>query len=525
MSEQAMDLQSSAGALRRHVRLVAAGGVLGLLAGVGYVLTQPPHLTSTALVLVSVPPSDGQTGSDIKTQVRIATSASILSQAGRAVTPPLSASAMQRRTDVSAATPQIVQISAWAPRSRDAQTLAGALTNAYINYVRTAADTVQDTALSDLNDRKTRLQSSLDALQEEIDATKKRRNTEPANSQDGRRDAQLSAQLQAEQADVAYQLDKVEDQVTSGLPASTSTAARTSVTKVQEATTPVARSLIVPLSLWLPLGFLIGALLTSVPILLLARRDRRLRLRDEIADAVGSTVLISVRSRAPKSVPGWSALLESYAAGSVDQFAYRQMLRTLAPNDGQAGRSPLRPGRVEHPESLTVISFAGDRQALAFGPQLASFTASMGIQSRLITAVGNESAAELWTACAAARSSDVRPNLVVGEVRPAENAQLTVVLAVVDRRSPALGRTMRTQAVLLAVSAGAATEEDLARFAVAVDDAGGRLAGVAVVNPESTDRTTGRFTMAERGEHVPLPMRLPGSPTQRVVEGRWRSRP
>ena len=70
-----------------------------------------------------------------------------------------------------------------------------------------------------------------------------------------------------------------------------------------------------------------------VVLLATARRDPRVRLRDDIADAVGSPVLAAVRSRPQQSVAGWSTLLETYEATPVESWAFRQVLRGLAAAD------------------------------------------------------------------------------------------------------------------------------------------------------------------------------------------------
>ena len=47
-------------------------------------------------------------------------------------------------------------------------------------------------------------------------------------------------------------------------------------------------------------------------------------------------------------------------------------------------------------------------------------------------------------------------------------------------------------------------------MAVAVDDAGRRIDGIVVADPDQTDRTSGRHTMDERSRRLALPMRLTG---------------
>jgi hypothetical protein len=174
---------------------------------------------------------------------------------------------------------------------------------------------------------------------------------------------------------------------------------------------------------------------------------------------------------------------------------------------------------MDHPQSITAVSLSGDGRGLAIGPQLAAFASSLGIATRLVTAVGHDRAATLWAACAADRTAPPRPGLFVGEAPVGEAIDLTIVLVVVDRRQPGLGDPPTTAATVLAVAAATATEQELARVAVAVDDAGRRIDGIVVADPDRTDRTSGRRTMDERSRQVALPTRLTGVGSSDVTAG------
>jgi hypothetical protein len=94
---------------------------------------------------------------------------------------------------------------------------------------------------------------------------------------------------------------------------------------------------------------------------------------------------------------------------------------------------------------------------------------------------------------------------------------LTVVLAVVDGKQPKLNAVAPTAATVLAVAPGVGTREDLARLAVAVDDAGRRIDGIVVADPDPSDRTTGRHTLDERSRQAPLPLRVTGISSSSVA--------
>jgi hypothetical protein len=91
---------------------------------------------------------------------------------------------------------------------------------------------------------------------------------------------------------------------------------------------------------------------------------------------------------------------------------------------------------------------------------------------------------------------------------------LTVVVSVVDSRSPRVPEMMRTTATVLGVSAGAVTAEQLARVAVNVAANGREINGILVADPEPTDRTTGRIPQLARPVQRRLPTRLNGLGTE-----------
>jgi hypothetical protein len=96
------------------------------------------------------------------------------------------------------------------------------------------------------------------------------------------------------------------------------------------------------------------------------------------------------------------------------------------------------------------------------------------------------------------------------DTRRRKGDDLTVELVVVDRRNPQFVGLDRNAVTLLAVASSSATAEDLARTAVAAYEAGGRISGVIVADPDSLDRTTGRLLMQQRSEQAQLPTRMTG---------------
>ena len=506
MSDPVTDLRFTMSTLRRHTRVLAASAVVGLVVGAAYVFLQAPLLTSTTLVLLPAPTRAESSETDVATQARIALSATVLGNAGDSLDPSIPVRTVQKMVDVSAPTNQILEIEASSTRASQAQMLSQAVADSYVAYVTETARAATSVAQADLQARADDLQAQIAELQDAIAATESRQQEVDPDSDDGRREAQLLAALMTEQADLSLQLEKIKDEIATSAPVGSFASVGTPL--IQPPTAATGSSTLQRLVIWCALGALICTMLAVAVLLASGRRDPRVRLRDEIADAVGSPVLAAVRSRPQRSVAGWSALLETYEAPPVESWAFRQVLRGLVPANRRT--EPRAAGKVDHPQSLTIVSLSGDTRGVAIGPQLAAFASSLTIRTRLVTAVGQDRAEPLWAACAADRTVPPRPGLFVGDVNDGEAIDLTVVLVIMDRRQPDMGDAPATEATILSVASATATEQELARVAVAVDDAGSRIDGIVVADPDQTDRTSGRHTMEERARQVALPMRLTG---------------
>lgn len=239
------------------------------------------------------------------------------------------------------------------------------------------------------------------------------------------------------------------------------------------------------------LGGLAGALIGIIIAAAIGRTDRRLRERDEIAAAIGAPVLASLPVAHPSDSGGWARLLENYEPTITHAWSMRKALRQLGLTEGRSA-----PARV----SVAIVSLSSDRRALALGPQLATFAASLGIPTRLVVGQQQESGytAALSAACTmtATALSDHSNRLQFGTENSDESdryapAALTVIVEVVDSREPRFSHRSRASATVLGVTAGAATAEQLARVAVGVAADGREITGALVANPLPSDRTTG----------------------------------
>src|SRR5258707_5408281 len=140
---------------------------------------------------------------------------------------------------------------------------------------------------------------------------------------------------------------------------------------------------------------------------------------------------------------------------------------------------------------LAFVSVSSDPKALALGPQLALFAASLGIPTSLVVGPQQDASttAALRAVCAAGNASPRRSRLLRlvaadhGDLSP-RHAGLSIVVAVVDGQTPQMAGMLRTSATVLGVSAGTLTADQMARVAAGAAADGRHLAGILVADPD-----------------------------------------
>ena len=454
MSQQALDLRRSMQIVRRYKVLVGVVVVLGILAGGAYAVLKPPMLTSTALV--ALPTTANQQPATIT-----------------------------GTTDPFTATQEVVADSY--------QVLAGAL-----HDVRPAMS---------LNELRTNVQvgsPSPDII---------------SVTAGGKKAADAEANANA-----------VANSYIRYVGSSRSAVGRVQahlLAMADSATGPAPIERIVVFAL---LGGLASVLIGVIVALAIGRNDRRLRQRDDIAKSIGIPVLASIPVAHPSSAAGWAKLLKDYKPAAVHSWQLRTALHQLGmarPGSGRSasdgnGSSSVTTATSDH-TSLLVLSLSSDSGALALGPQLAVFAASQGTPTSLVIGPQQDAAATatLRTACAAPLSEELIHHGTLriitydeGGTDMQPDTALVIVVAVVDSRAPAMPDTMRTNATVLGVSAGAATAEQLARAAVVASVDGREIAGILVADPEPSDETTGRIPHPAGPARSRLPSRLRGVVTE-----------
>ena len=249
--------------------------------------------------------------------------------------------------------------------------------------------------------------------------------------------------------------------------------------------------------------------------LAIGRNDRRLRERDEIANSIGIPVLASVPVAHPSAASGWTRLFEDYKPTAVHSWQLRTALQQLGMARPGFGR-PAYDGNGSSSYDDARASMSRRRTLLAHGAVPLLRSSELSPWGRNWRSSPPRRKFRRRLSSARSRTQPPRPRFAPRALRRLSEASirhgllrvtaydegrfdiqpdtaLVIVVAVVDSRAPKMPDTMRTNATVIGVSAGAATAEQLARAAVAAAADGREIIGILVADPEPTDQTTGRI--------------------------------
>jgi capsular polysaccharide biosynthesis protein len=466
LQEQPLDVRAGLDIIQRRRVLVGAIGAVGLAAGILYWVAHPAMPTATAQVLLPSAASTATTAASAPStaaQKAVATSPSVLGPATKSVTPPISESLLRNRVQVAAVGSNVLSVSVKDPHPAGAVALANGVARAYIAV---SPQYFAGAARAELQSDQTQeqlLQGQIDQLRQEITANGATSGAGQAETGEMDTDATTQAALEATDG-------TLKGQISADSPVLLQAA--TSVNPVSRLAGPEDAAG----------GLLVGLVAGSAVALWKGRRDRRLRRRDDLARALGVPVLASLDAERCERAEDWNLLVDTYQPGTVDAWSLRRLFHQL---DATESESPV---------AIRIVSFAEDEAALSVGVQMASFAAAMGISTTLLA--GDHDAIETLRAACAISAQSPPPEALLSFVKPdAADASkpcsdLTITVLAIDRGRPHFEMSGR-DITLLSISVGVATSDDLARLALAANDAGTRLHGIIVVNPDAHDYTSG----------------------------------
>ncbi|MGH9088735.1 MAG: Wzz/FepE/Etk N-terminal domain-containing protein [Acidimicrobiales bacterium] len=508
MSEQVLDVKESAQLVRRFWRVVAAFVVAGVAAAAAYVVFALPHYQASSLVLLptSSNAATAPVTRSVTTEGRIATSAAVLVPAGHAVDASLSLHALQSRVSTIDAANSVLTITADGPTRREAKALANAVATQLVQFLATSGSTANANVLGALHGESRQLDGQIANVQKELSAAQARQTSDAGTASDARQDAGLVGKLTSEASSLDLQLNSVKSQISqAGLAQVAANQGTEVIQRATTATPPSKSAVVVPVGLGVIGGLLVG----SVVVLAWRRRDPRLRTRDGLAETLGVPVLASLPVPARRAAGDWASLFERYQSSPLEQWSVRRALREIGAGEGSW---PM----------LTVVAFADDAGGLAQSAHVALASAASGTETAFSVVAPDDAVPALRAACARFEDEDrsPRPGLVLGSGSRTDGPVVdlvvtTLVIAGQPKTIPPTGAPGAP--VILSVSAGYATAQQLAGVAVAAADAGQPIKGILVANPTSSDHTVGRYADAWRPAAPLRPPRANGAAADAVV--------
>lgn len=279
-------------ALRRRRRLWGTMAAIGLLVGCGLYLKSPPaYQASTSVLLTPGPYENFQTAQN--NAQAMAQSVSVAGSAVRQLGLKQSASSFLATYKVNPITERVVTITASAPSSNQAVLDASAVATAFLQFRANEMQSEQKLVLAALDQQVKDAQQQLSSINSQISQL-------PSQPTSSDQQSQLKTlQAKRDQAqNTLYQIQQaaLSNQTANG--AATVAAVKGSV--VMDAASPLPHSRFKKLLLDVALGLIVGLALGIAIVVVQAIVSDKPRRRDDVAEALGSPVRLSVRAAQTK---------------------------------------------------------------------------------------------------------------------------------------------------------------------------------------------------------------------------------
>jgi capsular polysaccharide biosynthesis protein len=318
-------------ALSRGMRLWLAAALIGLLVGAALYTKYPPAYQASTSVLINDGP-DADVAVTITTDAALAQSHTVAARVVQQLGLRQSVNSFLAAYTVTTITDQLLVITDNAPTSSGAVQRAAAIAAAFLQFREQYAQAQQQELQTDLSQQVGQAQKNLNSINSQI-STVSARPTSTAQQ------ARLSS-LQARKTAATDTLGELQAySVTTLATGRTNTNAIIKGTQVVDAAVLIPHSHLKSAALYVAGGLVVGLAVGMGLVLVMALVSDRLRRRDDIADALGAPVKLSVGPmRARRWLPSlpWGARArgqdrERVAAGLRDALPQRpEGLATLA---------------------------------------------------------------------------------------------------------------------------------------------------------------------------------------------------
>ena len=481
-------------ALRRRARFWCVTALVGLLIGLALYVKLPPAYHATATLVLTNSPNENPTAV-MQTNATLAESVPVAQRVVTQLGLRESAASFLATYTATPTTDQILTISAGAPSASAALARANALAAAFLQFRTAYVQTQQAELVAELNQQQKQAQQRLDAITAQLSQL-------PAQPSSQAEQANLR-KLQAQQKDAINALDEVKYYVVGAqATAQTTTDSMVQDSKVLGPAVLAKHSHVKGVALDVA-GGLIGGMALGMGIVVIgALVSDRLRRRDEIAEAFGVPVGLSVGVLHKRRLLG-------RAARDLDMRRVVAHLRNAVPGSSR-GPASLAVVAVDEPHvaaravASLAMSFASEgRQVvladLSAGARLARLLGAKGPGmhtvsrkgANLLVAVPEPDDVALVGPLRGSTLSVVPARADKALVEATNSADVLLTLASLD---PAVGSeylaTWATDAVGM-VTAGESSEERIRGVREMIRLAGTRLDSVVLVGADKRDQSLG----------------------------------
>ena len=489
-------------AIWRGARFWYVTAVIGLLIGFGlYVKSPHTYQASTSLLLTLGPYEDVQTAA--ANEQAMAESRAVAGLAVRQLGLRESSSSFLASYTVTPVTDRVLLITASAPSSIQAVTRTGAVASAFLEFRATELEVAQKLVLESLDEQVEQTKQAINSISAQIDHLSSAQSPTPAQR------SQLSS-LRAQRNQAANTLTSLAQAVVNGQTSAAATTAAVKGSTVMDAAVPLAHSRLKPLVLYSAVGLVLGLALGLGIVVVRALASDRLRRRDDVAQALGAPVKLSVgRIRPHRWLPDRRATASGRDANVQRVVSYLDRAMLVKPKD-----AALAVVAVDDPRAaaLSLISLAmswaeqGRRVVLADLARGAPAAKLLGVSKPGINTV---SAHGYHLFIAVPAHDDLAPVGPLGRAREKRSpfteevtaacsqADFVLTVATLD---PAIGgdhlSTWALDAVVM-VTAGRSSWTKIEAAGEMIRLSGTRLVSAVLVGADKTDESLGMVRVPE----------------------------